>query len=94
MDGYKDVLSDKFPTGLPPRRGVDHKIEFLLGSTPKAKAPYRMTMAKRQLLMDTLRELEDQGFIRPSKTAYGALIMFVAKKGGWRVCIDYHVLNK
>ena len=45
--------------------------------------------------METLKELEDQGFIRPSKSAYGVGVMFVAKKdGGWRLCIDYRALNK
>lgn len=38
LDSYKDVLSKKFPTGLPPRRGVDHNIELILGSIPSAKA--------------------------------------------------------
>ena len=67
LEEYKDVLSDTFPQGLPPRREVDHKIELLPGSTPKSQALYQMTMSERQLLMETLKELEDQGFIRPSK---------------------------
>ena len=73
---------DTFLQGLPSRREVDHKIELLPGSTPKSQALYRMTMSERQLLMETLKELEDQGFIRPSKSAYGAGVMFVAKKDG------------
>ena len=40
LEKYKDVLSDTFPQGLPPRTEVDHKIELLLGSTPKSQAPY------------------------------------------------------
>ena len=37
----------------------------------------------------------DSGFIRPSKSPYGALVLFVKKKdGSLRMCIDYRALNK
>lgn len=45
--------------------------------------------------MGTLRELEGQDFIRPSRSVYVALVMFVAKKDGlfW-LYVDYQALNK
>ena len=37
----------------------------------------------------------EHGFIRPSKSPYGALVLFVKKKdGSLRMCIDYRALNK
>ena len=42
-----------------------------------------------------LQELVDKGFIRPSISPWGALVLFVKKKDGtWRLCIDYRQLNK
>jgi hypothetical protein len=42
-----------------------------------------------------LKELLDLGLIRPSVSPWGAPIIFTRKKdGSWRLCIDYHQLNK
>jgi transposase InsO family protein len=53
-------------------------------------SPLELEEVKRQLT-----ELIDMGFIQPSKSPYGAPILFVPKKNGkLRMCIDYRALNK
>nr|GEX30988.1 transposon Ty3-G Gag-Pol polyprotein [Tanacetum cinerariifolium] len=39
-------------------------------------------------------ELSDKGFIRPSSSPWGALVLFVKKDGSFQMCIDYRELNK
>ncbi|GKF50132.1 putative reverse transcriptase domain-containing protein, partial [Tanacetum coccineum] len=46
-------------------------------------------------LSEQLQKLSDKGFIRPSSSPWGALVLFVKKKDeSFRMCIDYRELNK
>ncbi|KAL9274517.1 RNA-directed DNA polymerase-like protein [Drosera capensis] len=77
------------------RREVDHKIELELGTRPPVKAPYLMASTELEKLQKQLKELLDAGFIQPSKSPYGAPVLFQRKKdGSLRLCIDNRALNK
>nr|GFC82170.1 putative reverse transcriptase domain-containing protein [Tanacetum cinerariifolium] len=46
-------------------------------------------------LSEQLKELSDKGFIWPSSSPWGALVLFVKKKdGSFQMCIDYRELNE
>ncbi len=80
---------------LPLKRQVDHAIEVMPGVTPLAKAPYQMNHEKFKELKVQLEELLTKGYIKPNKSPYGALVLFVHKKNGTlRMCVDYRALNK
>ncbi|XP_077237328.1 uncharacterized protein LOC143879007 [Tasmannia lanceolata] len=67
IEEFKDVMPEKLPKKLPPRRAVDHKIEPEPGSIPPARAPYRMAPPELAELRSQLNELLEAGFLRPSK---------------------------
>ena len=57
--------------------------------------PYRMAPVELQELRVQLQEQLDKGFIRPSTSLWGALVLFAKKKGKTlRLCIDYRQLNR
>ena len=94
MREFPDVFPEELP-GVPPERQVEFRIDLILGAATIAKAPYRLAPPEMQELSSQLQELLGKGFIRPSSSPWGALILFVKKKdGSHRMCIDYRELNK
>ncbi|GJY49611.1 putative reverse transcriptase domain-containing protein [Tanacetum coccineum] len=94
VQDFSEVFPEDLP-GLPSARPVEFQIDLILGAAPVARAPYRLAPSGMKELSKQLQELSDKGFIRPSSSPWGALVLFVKKKdGSFRMCIDYRELNK
>nr|GEV64946.1 hypothetical protein [Tanacetum cinerariifolium] len=80
---------------LPPLREIEFWIELIPRAAPIAKSSYRLAPFELEELSGQLKELQDNGFIRPSSSPWGAPVLFVKKNdGSFRMCIDYRELNK
>nr|GEW85843.1 putative reverse transcriptase domain-containing protein [Tanacetum cinerariifolium] len=91
---FPKVFPEDFPR-LSPARQVEFQIDLVLGVAPVVRASYRLGLSKMQELSAQLQELSDKWFIRPSSSIWGASVLFFKKKdGSFRMCIDYHELNK
>ncbi len=89
------MMPEELLEDLPPRRRVDHAIEVVPGVAPPTKGPYRMNHEELKELKVQLEEFLAKGYIKPSKSPYGAPVLFVHKKDGTlRMCVDYRALNK
>ena len=94
LASFRDVFPDDLPAGLPPSREVDHKIELVPGATPQSRPTFRLSASELDEMKTQLEGLVDAGFVQPSKSPYGAPVLFVKKKDGTqRMCIDYRALN-
>ena len=93
---FSDVLPETLPEHLPPdRSGHVHRIELEPGHSPPSKPTYRLSYEEQRELKIQLLDLLEKGFIQPSKSPFGAPILFVKKKDGkLRMCIDYRALNQ
>lgn len=70
-------------------------IELVLRTTPVLKAPYRMAPKEMKEPKLQLHELMDKGFIRPSMSPWGPLVLFVKKNDDTiQMCIYYWELNR
>jgi len=92
---FDDVFPNDLPKGLPPHREIDHKIDLTPGSEPPSRSPYRISFEESKELRSQLKNLVDHEFIQPSKSPYGAPVLFAKKSdGSLRLCVDYRALNK
>ena len=95
LEEFINVMPEDLPKELPPRREIDHTIELVEGAKPVSRPPYRMSPNELEELRKQLKELLEAKFIRPSKSPYGAPVLFQKKKDGTlRMCNDYRALNK
>nr|GEX52517.1 putative reverse transcriptase domain-containing protein [Tanacetum cinerariifolium] len=74
--------------GLPLVRQVEFQIDLIPGATPVARAPYRLAPLEMRELSDQVQELADRGFILPSTSPWGALVLFFKKKDGTLECVS------
>ncbi|GJS43410.1 putative reverse transcriptase domain-containing protein [Tanacetum coccineum] len=94
VQDFPEVFPEDLP-GLPPTRQVEFQIDLVPVAALVSWAPYRLAPSEMKELSEQLKELSNKGFIRPSSSPWGALILFVKKKdGSFQMCIDYRELNK
>ena len=67
---FLDVFLEEIP-GMPLPREVEFCIDFIPGSNPIYRAPYRMELAELKELKTQLDELLEKGYIRPSMSPWG-----------------------
>jgi hypothetical protein len=80
---------------MPPYRDINFAIELKPGTTPIYKTPNRMATPELAELKEHIKELLEKGFIHPSSSLWGALVIFVPKKDDTqRLCVNYRALKK
>ena len=91
---YADVFSKTLADQLPPHRSCDFPINLEPNSSPPYSKVYSLTVEEKHAMKSWIDENRAKGFIRPSKSPYGAPCFFVKKKdGSLRLCVDYRRLN-
>jgi len=91
----KDIMPTELPKRLPPRTEVSHAIELESGAKLLVFAPYCMASPELEKLSRQLKKLFNVGYICPSKSPYGALVLCLKKHDeSLQLCIDYWVFNK
>ncbi|CAI7860850.1 unnamed protein product [Closterium sp. NIES-53] len=65
---YNGIFPDDLPTGLPPQRPHDHRMELEPGAQPKVQRHFRLTQPELDELRKQLDYLLEKEFIRPSSS--------------------------
>ena len=92
---YEDLILEEIPAGLPPLRGIQHRIDLILGSSLPNKAAYRLNPRQQVELQRQVEELLSKGLIQESLSPRDVPALLVPKKhGSWRMCVDSRAINK
>ena len=92
---FADVFSKSKSDKLPEHRPYDLKINLQDGTEPPLGAMYSLSQVELEALRTFIDENLNAGMIRPTRSPYGAPILFVKKKdGSLRLCTDFRGLNK
>jgi hypothetical protein len=91
---FPDVFPEEL-LGMPPDREVEFVIDLLPRTAPISKRPYKMSVEELKELKKQLTELQEAGYIRPSSSPWGALVLFIQTEDGSQgMCVDYRSLNE
>eukprot|EP01018_Ginkgo_biloba_P010330 Gb_18703 [translate_table: standard] len=93
LNKHPKIFQD-LPRGIPPNRGMEHRIDIELGKGPTVVKPYQYSFKKKSKLEKIIEELLEMGVIEESSSPYSTPIVLAQKKdGSFRMCIDYRALN-
>ena len=82
------------PITLPPERAFDHQIPLILGVKPVNVKPSRYSPTQKDEIERQIKEMLENGIIKPSHSPFASAVILVKKKdGSWRFCVDYRHLN-
>jgi hypothetical protein len=94
LQEYMDVFPSELPLGLPPMRGIEHKIDLIPGTSLPNCATYRTNPDETKEIQRQDQDLLDRGYIRESLSPCSLPILLVPKKDStWRMCVDCRAIN-
>ncbi len=94
LQEFMDVFPDELPLGLPPLRGIEHRIDLIPGKPLPNKAPYRANPEETKEIQRQVQKLLDNDHVRESLSPCAVLVILVPKKDGTsRMCSDCRPIN-
>jgi hypothetical protein len=94
LQEYMDVFPTEIPPGLPPMRGIEHKIDLIPGASLPNRAADRTNPEETKEIQRQVEDLLERGYIRESLVPCSVLVLFFPKKDGtWRMCVDCRAIN-
>src|SRR5438128_11076212 len=94
LQDYVDVFPPEIPPGLPPMRGIEHKIDLIPGASLPNRAAYRANPEETKEIQRQVQDLLDRGYIHESLSPCYVPVLLVPKKDGTcRMCVDCRSIN-
>jgi hypothetical protein len=76
---FQDVFPNKLPHGLPPLRGIKHRIDLIPGAPLPNHATYRTNPEETKETERQIHDLLQKGYVRESLPSCAILVILVPK---------------
>ncbi|WVZ70528.1 hypothetical protein U9M48_019188 [Paspalum notatum var. saurae] len=94
LQDFEDVFPDEMPAGLPPLRGIEHRIDLVPGASLPNHPAYHTNPEETKEIQRQVKELLDKGYVRESLSPCAVPVLLVPKKdGSWCMCVDCRAIN-
>ena len=84
-----DVFPDELPPGLPPLRGIEHRIDLIPGAPLPNRAPYRTNPEETKEIERQIQDLLAKGHVRESLSPCVVPVILVPKQYHGEVSTPY-----
>ena len=92
---FDHLFPEAMPTGLPPKRDIQHHIDVIPGSILPNKLAYGMNHKETMEIQRQVEELRSKQLVRESLSPCVMPVFLVPKKdGNMRMCVDSRAINK
>ncbi|XP_060183406.1 uncharacterized protein LOC132613407 [Lycium barbarum] len=79
---YDELFLEEITNGLPPLRGIEHQIDFVLGSQIPNKSAYRTNPEETKELQRQVEEILETGLVKKCLSPCAVLVILVPNKDG------------
>ncbi|GKA14809.1 putative CCCH-type zinc finger family protein [Tanacetum coccineum] len=95
LQSYNHVFPAEIPSGFPPLRTIQHKIDFIPSSVLPNKPAYHLNPQETDEMRKQVEGLLQKGLIRKSLSPCAVPTILVPKKNEeWQMCMDSKSINK
>ena len=94
LQEFDDVFPQELPPGLPPLRGIEHRIDLIPGTPLPNRAAYRTNPEETKEIEKQIQDLLSKGMIRESLSPCAVPVILVPKSDKTlRMCMDCRPIN-
>ena len=79
---FGDIFPKEIPTGLPPLRGIEHKIDLVPRASFPNRPAYRTNPRETKEIESQVKELLEKGWVQESLSPCVVPVLLVPKKDG------------
>ncbi|XP_072147837.1 uncharacterized protein [Setaria viridis] len=93
LQEFRYIFPAEIPLALPPIRGIEHQIDFILGVSLPNRAAYRTNPEETKEIQRQVQDHLNRGYVESLSPCAIPVILVPKKDGSFRMCVDCRAIN-